>query len=76
VLLGLLAAGLYVVSLQAQYRYVFAVKHESVVSVIEAISLDAGMTVFALLALGLALAGQSAGSSGPRWSRARWPRLG
>jgi hypothetical protein len=60
VLLGLLAAGLYVVSLQAQYRYVFAVKHESVVSVIEAISLDAGMTVFALLALGLALAGQSA----------------
>jgi hypothetical protein len=60
VLLGMLAAALYVVSLQAQYRYVLAVKHESAVSVIEAISLDAGMTVFALLALGLALAGQSA----------------
>jgi hypothetical protein len=59
-LLALLAAGLYVVSLQAQYRYVFTVKHESAVSVIEAISLDAGMTVFALLALGLAMAGQSA----------------
>ena len=60
VLLGLLAAGLYAVSLQAQYRYVFAVKHESAVSVIEAIALDAGMTVFALLALGLAMAGRSA----------------
>lgn len=60
ILLGLLAAGLFVVSLAAQYRYVFAVKHESVPSAIEAIGLDAGMTVFSLLALGLAMAGQSA----------------
>jgi len=60
VLLGLLAAGLFVVSLAAQYRYVFAVKHESLPSAIEAIGLDAGMTVFSLLALGLAMAGQSA----------------
>ena len=60
VLLGLLAAGLFVVSLTAQYRYVFAVKHQSVPSAIEAIGLDAGMTVFSLLALGLAMAGQSA----------------
>ena len=59
-LLALLATGLYVVSLQAQYRYVFTVKHESAVSVIEAVALDAGMTIFALLALGLAMAGQSA----------------
>jgi len=59
-LLGLLAAGLFVVSLTAQYRYVFAVKHESVPSAIEAIGLDAGMTIFSLLALGLAMAGQSA----------------
>ena len=60
ILLGLLAAGLFVVSLTAQYRYVFAVKHQSVPSAIEAIGLDAGMAVFSLLALGLAMAGQSA----------------
>ncbi len=60
ILLGLLAAGLFVVSLAAQYRYVFAVKHQSVPSAIEAVGLDAGMTIFSLLALGLAMAGQSA----------------
>ena len=38
ILLGLLAAGLFVVSLTAQYRYVFAVKHQSMPSVIEAAS--------------------------------------
>jgi len=60
VLLGLLAAGLFVVSLAAQYRYVFAVKHQSVPAAIEAVGLDVGMAVFSLLALGLAMAGQSA----------------
>ena len=60
ILLGLLAGGLFVVSLAAQYRYVFAVKHQSVPSAIEAIGLDVGMAVFSLLALGLAMAGQSA----------------
>jgi hypothetical protein len=60
ILLGLLAAGLFVVSLTAQYRYVFEVKHQSVPSAIEAVGLDAGMAIFSLLALGLAMAGQSA----------------
>ena len=60
VLLGLLAAGLFVVSLAAQYRYVFAVKHQSVPAMIEAVGLDVGMAIFSLLALGLAMAGQSA----------------
>jgi hypothetical protein len=60
ILLGLLAAGLFIVSLAAQYRYVFAVKHQSVPSAIEAVGLDVGMAVFSLLALGLAMAGQSA----------------
>jgi hypothetical protein len=60
VLLGVLAAGLFVVSLSAQYRYVLNVKHDAPVSVIEAIGLDVGMVVFSLLALGLARAGQSA----------------
>ena len=60
VLLGLLAVGLFVVSLAAQYRYVFSAKHQALPSVIEAVGLDAGMTIFSLLALGLARAGQSA----------------
>lgn len=60
VLLGLLAAGLFVVSLAAQYHYIFSAKHQALPSVIEAVGLDAGMTVFSLLALGLARAGQSA----------------
>ena len=60
VLLGLLAVGLFVVSLAAQYRYVFDAKHQALPSVIEAVGLDVGMTIFSLLALGLARAGQSA----------------
>ena len=60
ILLAVLAAGLFVVSLAAQYRYVFAVKHQSLPSAIEAVGLDAGMAIFSLLALGLAMAGQPA----------------
>ena len=60
VLLGLLAAGLFVVSLAAQYRYVLAEKHQAGPAVLEATGLDVGMTIFALMALGLAMAGQSA----------------
>ena len=60
VLLGVLAVGLFMVSLAAQYRYVFDVKHQALPSLVEAIGLDAGMTIFSLLALGLARAGQSA----------------
>jgi hypothetical protein len=59
-LLGLLAAGLFVVSLSAQYRYIWAEKHAAIPSVIEAVGLDVGMAIFSLLALGLAMAGQSA----------------
>jgi len=60
VMLGLLAVGLFVVSLAAQYQYVLGVKHQSLPSAIEAVGLDAGMTVFSLLALGLAMVGQTA----------------
>ena len=59
-LLGLLAIGLFVVSFAAQDRYVFSAKHESLPSVIEALSLDVGMAVFSLLALALAWRGLSA----------------
>ncbi len=60
VLLGLLAASLFVVSLAAQYRYLIAERHQTVPSIIEAVGLDVGMAIFSLLALGLAMAGQSA----------------
>jgi len=60
ILLGLLAAGLFVVTLNAQYKYIFAAKQQRVPSVIEACSLDLGMAIFACLALGLAMAGQTA----------------
>ena len=60
VLLGLLAAGLFVVTLAAQYRYVWDAKHQAIPAMIEAGALDVGMAIFSLLALGLAMAGQSA----------------
>ena len=60
ILLGLLAGALFVVTLNAQYKYVFAAKQQQIPSMIEAASLDLGMVIFTLLALGLAMAGQSA----------------
>jgi hypothetical protein len=40
ILLGLLAGGLFVVSLAAQYTYIVTIKHNTAVSLIEAIGLD------------------------------------
>jgi hypothetical protein len=60
ILLGLLAAALFVVTLNAQFKYVFAVKQQAIPSMIQAASLDLGMAIFTLLALGLAMAGQAA----------------
>jgi hypothetical protein len=59
-LLGLLAVGLFVVSLAAQYRFVLGQKHEIIPAIIEAVALDLGMAIFSLLALGMAAAGQPA----------------
>lgn len=59
-LLLILAIALYVVSINAQWRYVMDVKHNDAISWIEAASLDGGMAVFTLLALGLSRAGQAA----------------
>jgi hypothetical protein len=60
VLLGLLAAGLFVVTLNAQYKYIFAAKGQALPSMIESAALDLGMAIFTLLALGLAMAKQPA----------------
>jgi hypothetical protein len=59
-MLFVLGVGLFSVSLDAQYRYVFHAKHQSAASWIEALALDVGMAIFSLLALGLARAGKPA----------------
>lgn len=59
-LLGLLAAGLFVVTLNAQFKYIFEAKGQALPAWIEASALDLGMAIFTLLALGLAMAKQSA----------------
>ena len=60
VLLGLLAVGLFVVSLAAQYRYVLSAKHQRCPASSRRSPSTSGMAIFSLLALGLARAGQSA----------------
>jgi hypothetical protein len=60
VLLGLLGAGLFAVSLAAQYRYIFAAKHQAAAAGVEALAWDVAMVVFSLLALGLARDGKPA----------------
>jgi Protein of unknown function (DUF2637) len=59
-MLFVLGVGLFAVSLDAQYRYVFHAKHQSAASWVEALALDVGMAIFSLLALGLARAGKPA----------------
>jgi len=59
-LLFVLGAGLFAVSLDAQYRYVFHAKHQAAASWVEALALDVGMAIFSLLALGLARAAKPA----------------
>jgi hypothetical protein len=60
VLLALLTAGLFVVTLNAQFKYIFEAKGQALPAWIEASALDLGMAIFTLLALGLAMAKQSA----------------
>jgi len=57
-LLVFLGGGLMYVSFQAQYQYIFAVKHVGIASAIEAAMLDAGMVILSALGIGLALAGK------------------
>jgi Protein of unknown function (DUF2637) len=58
-LLALIGAGALYVSFSAQYKYVFAARHQDAASIIEALLLDLLMIVFTLLALGLSRAGKS-----------------
>ncbi len=55
--LAVLGTGLLAVSYAAQRQYLFGARHENWPSVIEALSLDLAMLIFAMLALGLAKKG-------------------
>jgi hypothetical protein len=59
-LLAALAVGVFAVSLNAQYRYVYSVKHAVAPSWTEALALDVAMVIFGLLALALARAAKGA----------------
>jgi hypothetical protein len=61
-LLALVGSGALYVSFSAQYKYVFAARHQDAASIIEALLLDVLMIVFTLLALGLSRAGKSSRS--------------
>jgi hypothetical protein len=58
--LGVLAAATFYVSYRAQFMFMFGVKHQFAAALIEALIADVAMVVCALLALGMACAGQSA----------------
>jgi len=58
--LAVLGLATFYVSFRAQYAFMYAVKHQHLPALIEALIADAAMVVCALLALGMACAGQSA----------------
>jgi hypothetical protein len=58
--LAVLAAATFYVSFRAQYAFMYAVKHQDLPALIEALIADVAMVVCSLLALGMACAGQSA----------------
>jgi hypothetical protein len=61
VLLAANAAAMGIVSWHAQYAFVFHVKHQHVASGLEALGLDAGALIFAILGIALAILGRRAG---------------
>jgi hypothetical protein len=58
--LAVLAGATFYVSYRAQFTFMYAVKHQFAPALIEALIADVAMVVCALLALGMACAGQSA----------------
>jgi hypothetical protein len=58
--LAVLGLATFYVSFRAQYTFMYAVKHQDLPALIEALIADVAMVVCALLALGMACAGQSA----------------
>jgi hypothetical protein len=58
--LAVLAAATFYVSFRAQFTFMYAVKHQDLPALVEALIADVAMVTCSLLALGMACAGQSA----------------
>jgi len=58
--LAVLGLATFYVSFRAQFTFMYAVKHQDLPALIEALIADVAMVVCSLLALGMACAGQSA----------------
>ncbi len=58
--LAVLAAATFYVSFRAQFTFMYAVKHQDLPALIEALIADVAMVTCSLLALGMACAGQPA----------------
>jgi hypothetical protein len=58
--LAVLALATFYVSFRAQFTFMYAIKHQDLPALIEALIADVAMVVCSLLALGMACAGQSA----------------
>jgi hypothetical protein len=58
--LAVLAAATFYVSFRAQFTFMYAVKHQDLPALIEALIADVAMVICSLLALGMACAGQPA----------------
>ena len=58
--LAVLALATFYVSFRAQFTFMYAVKHQDVPALIEALIADVAMVICSMLALGMACAGQSA----------------
>ena len=58
--LAVLALATFYVSFRAQFTFMYAVKHQDLPALIEALIADVAMVICSLLALGMACAGQSA----------------
>ena len=58
--LAVLALATFYVSFRAQFTFMYAIKHQGLPALIEALIADVAMVVCSLLALGMACAGQSA----------------
>ena len=58
--LAVLALATFYVSFRAQFTFMYAVKHQDLPALVEALIADVAMVVCSLLALGMACAGQSA----------------
>ena len=71
--LAVLALATFYVSFRAQFTFMYAVKHQDLPALIEALIADVAMVVCSLLALGMACAGAAGEGGPPAGGRLRGP---